>query len=318
MEKNCLVTKYKATVNDNSLLRIGEIIIEVNHVDSVTNKTNRLCLAHSGEEASISVEDGALNLTTNENMSTGWVSKITLPKGIGTNNIFVKDGNYRLRLLPKYNITKIGEPNIIGSALSFNTKYLEFMPNIQNLVIGKLIGEIDYLKFCPKLIYLITNGTYLTGDIKNVSALTSLSTFRVVYGGNLTGDINSFSSLTNIADFALQGAPNITGNIDSFSSLTNLQSLIITSPKITGDIGSLSTLTKLTNLGLNSTKVTGNIKDIVNPLTSINIVNTMIGGELIEFVQTQRIQGRLIGSLNNIESWGSNITFNGSKPSGDV
>ena len=42
MEKNCLVTKYKATVNDNSLLKVGEMFIDIIEQASPTNKTSQM------------------------------------------------------------------------------------------------------------------------------------------------------------------------------------------------------------------------------------------------------------------------------------
>ena len=44
MEKNCLVTTYKATVNDNSLLKVGEMRIKVSSVESPNKNTNGMTL----------------------------------------------------------------------------------------------------------------------------------------------------------------------------------------------------------------------------------------------------------------------------------
>ena len=42
---------------------------------------------------------------------------------------------------------------------------------------------------------------------------------------------------------------------------------------------------------------------------SLNVYNTNITGELIEFVKTQRAEGRITGSCRG--TWGTVITFNG-------
>ena len=110
MEKNCLVTKYKATVNDNSLLKVGEMFIDIIEQETPTNQTNRLYL-NTGNIADlvVEVEDGAANLTLDENMGSGWTNKITLVKNaFQSAPIFVRNGNYRLKLSSKYNLTELG------------------------------------------------------------------------------------------------------------------------------------------------------------------------------------------------------------------
>ena len=110
MEKNCLVTKYKATVNDNSLLKVGEMFIDIIEQESPTNQSNRLYLnTDNTSDLVVEVEDGAANLTLDENMVSGWTNKITLSKSVtAPAPIFVRNGNYRLKVLSKYNLTEVG------------------------------------------------------------------------------------------------------------------------------------------------------------------------------------------------------------------
>ena len=110
MEKNCLVTTYKATVNDNSLLKVGEMFIDIIEQETPTNITNRLYL-NTGNIADlvVEVENGAANLTLDEGMASGWTNKITLSKNeFPSAPIFVRNGNYRVKLSSKYNFTELG------------------------------------------------------------------------------------------------------------------------------------------------------------------------------------------------------------------
>ena len=110
MEKNCLVTTYKATVDDNSLLKVGEMFIDIIEQESPTNQTNRLYL-NTGNIADVvvEVENGDNNLTLDENMVSDWVNKITLVKNeFPSAPIFVRNGNYRVKLSSKYNLTELG------------------------------------------------------------------------------------------------------------------------------------------------------------------------------------------------------------------
>ena len=106
MEKNCLVTTYKATVNDNSLLKVGEMFIDIIEQASPTNQTNRLYLnTGNTTDLVIEVENGAANLTLDEGMASGWTNKITLPKSVSASApIFVRNGNYRVKVASKYNL----------------------------------------------------------------------------------------------------------------------------------------------------------------------------------------------------------------------
>ena len=105
----CLVTKLKANVNDNGLLKIGEMFIDVEEHASPTNQTNRLYLgSNNTSDLVLEVENGMANLTLDENMESGWTNKITLPKSNFFEPVFVRNGNYRIKILPKYSITEIG------------------------------------------------------------------------------------------------------------------------------------------------------------------------------------------------------------------
>ena len=102
----------------------------------------------------------------------------------------------------------------------------------------------------------------------------------------------------------------LSGNLANISGCTKLHRLSAIKSNLTGDLSDLAPLTALTDLNLGNTRnFTGDIKDIRQPLKSLNVYNTKITGELIEFVKTQRAQGRITGSCIGI--WGAVITFNG-------
>ena len=270
MENNCLVTKYKATVNDNSLLKVGEMFIDIIEQKSPTNQSNRLYLnTGNTSDLVVEVEDGAANLTLDENMVSGWTNKITLSKSVtAPAPIFVRNGNYRLKVLSKYNLTEVGRytVSISQKAISVDVKYLKYSPNLVNLLVG------------------------LSGNLANISGCTKLN------------------MITNLGS-----SPNLTGSLSDLSPLTALTSLnLSSSPNITGSLSDLSPLTALTSLSLaDNSNVTGDIKDIRQPLTKLSIHRSNISGELIEFVKTQRSEGRTTGSRDSGGWWGNKVTFNG-------
>ena len=60
--------------------------------------------------------------------------------------------------------------------------------------------------------------------------------------------------------------------------------------------------------------VKGNIASLSQPLTFMNLSYTGVSGELIDFVVTQRANGKTTGTCST-DYWGDKITFNGQAPS---
>ena len=321
MEKNCLVTKYKATVNDNSLLKVGEMFIDIIEQESPTNQSNRLYLnTGNTSDLVVEVEDGAANLTLDENMVSGWTNKITLSKSVtAPAPIFVRNGNYRVKVLSKYNLTEVGRwtESTTQRAISVDVKYLKYSPNLVNLLVG-LSGNLANISGCTKLnrISNLAGSPNLTGSLSDLAPLTALTNLNLAGSPNLTGSLSDLAPLTALTGLNLTSLPNLTGSLSDLAPLTALTNLLLVdSPHITGSLSDLAPLTALTRLDLiRSSHITGNIKDIRQPVTQLSIFHTGIVGELIEFVKTQRAAGRTTGSCNNGGWWGNNITFNGSNP----
>ena len=302
MEKNCLVTKLKANVNDNSLLKVGEMFIDIIEQGTPTNISNRLCL-NSSSDLIIEVENGEANITLDENMVSGWTNKITLSKSVtAPAPIFVRNGNYRLKVLSKYNLTEVGRyaADMIQNAISVDTKYLKYSQNLQ-YIYSKLSGDISNLKGCTKLLKL---GWYYLSD----------KTINIAYG-KLTGNLSDLASLTTLTSIILPFS-NLTGSLSDLAPLTAVTTISVANcPNITGNLSDLAPLTALTTINVNGCpNITGTINDLAQPLTFLGVHDTQITGELIEFVKTQRSVGRTTGSCSS-GWWGDKITFNGSVPS---
>ena len=84
MEKNCLVTTYKASVDDNSLLKIGEM-----RFDSGIDETNvGKYITFSSYPAVIETLDGSNSLSFDNTFATGLTNKIVFNGGRA---FYVKD-----------------------------------------------------------------------------------------------------------------------------------------------------------------------------------------------------------------------------------
>lgn len=101
MEKNCLVTTYKATVNDNSLLKVGEMRIKVSSVESPNGNTNGFSLlVYKDVELEI-IGDGYF---TDETLTQNKGKKITFTNQ--DRNVFVSNGNFEVSISNKYAIAR--------------------------------------------------------------------------------------------------------------------------------------------------------------------------------------------------------------------
>ena len=303
MENNCLVTKLKANVNDNSLLKVGEMFIDIIEQETPTNITNRLYL-NSSSDLIIEVENGEANITLDSNMESGWTNKITLPysSGVSPAPVFVRNGNYRVKVKSKYNLLEVGRwtENMFQEAISVDTKYLKYSHGLVNIY-SKLSGDISNLIGCTKLLNLGwyyepgkgIDGAYkkLTGNLSDLASLTALIAINLQFS-NLTGSLSDLAPLTALTNINLWGSSNLTGSLSDLAPLTALTSINVSS----------------------CPNITGTINDLTQPLTFISVYYTQVTGELIEFVKTQRSVGRTTGTCRS-SWWGPNITFNGVVPS---
>ena len=230
MEKNCLVTKYKATVNDNSLLKVGEMFIDIIEQKSPTNQSNRLYLnTGNTSDLVVEVENGEANITLDENMVSGWTNKITLSKSVtAPAPIFVRNGNYRVKVLSKYNLTEVGRwtESIIQKAISVDVKYLKYSPNLVNLLVG-LSGDLANISGCTKLnkIFNLKISPNLTGSLSDLAPLTALTILDLTGSSHITGSLSDLAPLTALTKLALVNAINITGNIKDIRQPVTLLSI---------------------------------------------------------------------------------------------
>lgn len=277
MEKNCLVTKYKATVNDNSLLKIGEMALK-----AIASTKSEYTVNFTTYPQVIETLDGSLSLTTDPNLLTGFTNKIILNSSYAT---FYKKNQDVVIVIPnKYDIKDLMCSNTV-----INLDDLKYS-NSLNMLAGFLCkGSLANIKDKP-----ITNLNGLNfeenQDIINFSGLTSLINI-VLYSNPIYGDISALSGLTSLTKLWMPNS-SVSGNISSLSGLTALKSISFDETYLSGDIESIGTLINLTELNICSPNGEG------------------VRGEIINFVNSQRSHGRTIGNIKIRAN--SNITFNGS------
>lgn len=221
--ENCLVTKYKAVVDNDSLLKLGEVVYTVKTTPPAGQVTYARFYVDCSENCSIIVKaknatikpgtwgTAAVEMIDSNTIEVSYSGKLFI--GINESVDTVK-----LSVIPKYNIEGIYNYVHTGTEFQYmtNLKYFEFSPTqnddvfiddlftdspsaLVDLQFGgdrtsRITCSVDFLRKLPNLQNLICNSTlaYITGEMKNLGKNTELTKFSSV-GAN-------FSTL-NLEDF---------------------------------------------------------------------------------------------------------------------
>ena len=321
MEKNCLVTTYKAVVNDNSLLKIGEMRLEAGTSTETVGKR----INFTTYPQVIETLDGSLSLTNDENLLTGFTNKLTL--SADNQYFYTKNQDVVIVVSNKYDVT-----GVLCKDTKINLDDLKYLPNLKSLENVFCKGSLESIKDKP-ISYLYGLQFEKEQNIINLSGLTSLTNITLVQT-NVSGDISAISGLTSLTNIIL-AQTNVSGNISAISGLTALTDINIANTSISGNISALSGLTSLTKFVANVTSISGDISAIsgLTELTYINIGTTTVSGdiqslgsctaltfmelvgmpnmrgEVIDYVISQRAHGRNTGTTRFGPS--KTVTFNG-------
>ena len=313
---NCLVTTLKAAVNDNSLLRIGEMRIKISYIESPNEYSQSITLGFS---KSVDLEIIGEGYFTDATLSANNGKKMTC--NAGNNVIYFSNGNYEIAVLDKYSLTYLMASKQDGNFYPnkvIDLKYLKYSSKLTWMVVGpgNVSGDISALSGLTSLTALSTPDNNLSGDISALSGLTSLTYLRIS-GNNLSGDISALSGLTSLTSLSVTNN-NLSGDISALSGLTSLTALnVANNPNISGDVSSLSTLTKVVSPYFGTEA--GNIGGTKLICSNIATLKSMTSLERL-FIKGVNIQGDLsllpprLYFLSNVNSPNSHCSWDNSRP----
>lgn len=232
----CLVTKLNGSVDNNELLRIGEMRIKVESVESPTKDTQGFGVAFAEPTTVEIIGDGYFtdnNLTENKGKSIV-VSSLQ--------GVIVSQAT-TVAIRNKYKLYTL---NV-------------FIPSGSPYGKNKVLN-IDDLKYSTTLTSLNLSSVKAYGNIANLKNLTALTSLTL---GNtqVEGDIANLKNLTALTSLILVNTQ-VEGDIVNLKNLTALTSLTLNSSKVYGDIANLKNLTALTSLTISNTNIGGDITNI--------------------------------------------------------
>lgn len=235
MEK-CFVTRLSGSTSNNKLLRIGEMRIKVEGVESPTKDTQGFGVNFTEPTTVEIVGDGYFtDSTLTENKGKSMV--VTGSKGI------IVSQATTVAIINKYKLDRL----------------VVFIPSGTPYGKNKVLN-IDDLKYSLSLNTLNLSEMQAYGDISNLKTLTALTVLHLKKN-KVAGDIANLKNLTALTNLDISST-NVTGDIANLKDLTALTSLNLESSKVVGDIANLKNLTALTSLILTNTAISGDIANI--------------------------------------------------------
>ena len=256
----CLITKLNGSVQNDSLLRIGEFCIKVSKVESPTADSQRFSVQNTKDAQLRIIGDGYF---TDKTLSENKGKVMDIAANTET-LVYYSNGDYEIIVSEKYSL------RIIGVFKSSDWKDFK----------GKLSFDIELLKYSSNITRILLSNTQLTGDIALLGKLTGL-TAVLLSNTQLTGDISVFGKLTGLTSLNIRNTQ-LTGDISVFGKLTGLTGLYLSNTQLTGDISVFDKLTSLTEIpSVANTKVTGDISVYKKTkYNSLQFVGTSVYGDL--------------------------------------
>lgn len=260
-----LITKLKGVVNNDNILKLGEMRIRIAKVANPTDATQGFGITVNKPVTAKIIGDGYF---TNKTLSANLGNTMNL--NTGSNGIWVSNDGVEISIIEKYSITEVtnsypGQSSgVYGENIDLDLSSFKYSTSLTGLDIhdSQISGNIGDLKNLTALTFLGLHNTQVSGDIKDLKNLTAL-TFLSLHNTQVSGDIGYLKNLASLRILSLSNTQ-VISDIKELKDLTTLTSLSLANTQVMGDIGYLKNLTALTSLSVFNTKVplTGNIGDL--------------------------------------------------------
>ncbi len=261
----CLVTKLNGTVDNDNLLRIGEIRLFNSKLSNPTSNSQYISLTFS-KDANLEIVGDAYftNSTLTENKG-----KTKNCQANQNGAFYLSNNDCQIAILDKYSLIKVEANNHRVGDL----EDLRFSKGLSAIIItdrGQM-GDIANLKNLTALTALRLSNTQVSGDIANLKNLTALTNLNLS-NTQVSGDIANLKNLTALTDLNLSNTQ-VSGDIANLKNLTALTELLLSNYKtpLTGDIGELHTLTKCAEIYLSNGKFTGDLATLPSVCSYVSL-----------------------------------------------
>jgi hypothetical protein len=302
MNTNCLVTKLKGTVNNDSLRYYGEFKLLGNEITLGNNGFVRV-LGLNG--CTVIIEDGQAYSDEQRTISLGNKFKVT-----SDNFYFVlSNGNPVVRFADGavYKCTRVAA----GTKINFDVSDLLYAK--QGVILGvygnPISGNIDNLAERADGSIVIQKLDSAVADISAYGNIANLSKFDFDANGQsgyLGFDLNDSALVGNISAFASSAFNHLKEQMTRISTGSNNVG------KIFGDVESFKDYTNMVFFDLSYIELTGNLATALGEMTKLSFIAVAghsAAEDLKNLFDALHANGKTSGS---IQIWaGSNKTVNG-------
>lgn len=251
----CLVTKLNGTVDNDSLMRIGEFRIKIGKVSNPTKDSQLVKIGVTSDTELRIVGDGYF---TDSTLAQNKGKKITISRNDEvSNDVYVSNGDIELAVMNKYNLTEISMSKH-NTNRAFNLDELKYSTHLKSIDCNdtKVYGDLKSLSECSNFKSIALSSSLVTGDIsalagKNIGVV-SLDSTAVV------GDISNLKNSSNLSMLHVSNSA-ISGDISVLSNKNNLTFLAIENSALYGDISAFRNKPNIKELGLKKLNCTGDL-----------------------------------------------------------
>ena len=206
----CLVTKLKGAVDNQNLLRIGEMRIKFNKVSNPTDTTQCIIFKVSRDTKIEIIGDGYF---TDSSLAQNNGKNLTILANVST-EVYVSNNDIEFSIPDKYAIANISVKEQYRGNASFDIEGLKFSTSLTNLYLTNMpaYGDIINLKNLTALTKLTASNTQISGDIaalKNLTALTNINLDNT----QISGDIINLKNLTKLTNMQFKNVTGLTGDM---------------------------------------------------------------------------------------------------------
>lgn len=256
----CLVTKLNGTVDNDSLMCIGEFRIKLVKVSNPTKDSQLVKIGVTSDTELRIVGDGYF---TDSTLTQNKGKKITISRNDEVaNNVYVSNGDIELAVMNKYNLTEISMPNKkYNTNRAFNLDELKYSTYLKSIECNytKVYGDLKSLSGCSNLKSIVLGSSLVTGDIsalagKNMGVINLSNTavvgdianlknsndlsFLYVSNSAISGDISVLGNKNNLRYLSIDNS-NLYGDISAFRNKPYIKELIMKKLNCTGDLATV-------------------------------------------------------------------------------
>lgn len=222
--KNCLKTQLKEVVNNDNLQKLGAFMLLIKN-QNVTNDLQRRMLIETGTSGDCVITcEGNGGVATS---ATGtFYTSYTIPANtvLGDLYLFFKNGDYKVYISNKYNITKLSVNAGVGySVINADLNELKYNENLKTLSF-KMCDDVelnlDTLADKSQMVSITFDNIFNKkphGNLSDLSGLVNLITLDIPYMDDIVGDIAQLGNLTNLTTMNIS-TMGIYGTVESFVS----------------------------------------------------------------------------------------------------